>query len=203
VFVVAEPVKAMGLTHWRAPFTGGFECTIPVGTTLVAVHDQADGAEGLAFRPEGYEEMERLLVPEEDRAAEKYDGYSLVVLLAEIGTKLLVADESDEAAQTRAQASREQAHTFEWPPMPKPRWTYALRLRLPDGSEKDSGNFTTGRKRASGDLVNLPDGPEGRSSRTPTTGYVWRVAEVRPHDDPKVEGCLVLDFERPYPETME
>lgn len=89
VFVAREAVEATGLTHWRAPFTGGFECTIPAGTVLVADHDQVEGAQGIGLRPSAYEEMERLLVPERDCAAEKYDGYTLVVLLTEIGTRVL------------------------------------------------------------------------------------------------------------------
>jgi len=89
VFVAREAVETTGLTHWRAPFTGGFECTIPAGTVLIASHDQVEGAPGVGFRPSAYEEMERLLVPDADRTAEKYDSYTLVVLLTEIGTKVI------------------------------------------------------------------------------------------------------------------
>jgi hypothetical protein len=92
VFIARQAVAAIGLTHWRASFTGGFECLIPVGTILVAAHDQVDGAEGVGFRPRSYDEMGRLLVPEDDRGADNYDGYSLVVMLADIVTKLVPSD---------------------------------------------------------------------------------------------------------------
>ncbi len=88
VLVTCEPVPAIGVTHWRAPFTGGFECVIPAGTALVAAHDRVEGAEGVSFRPLLYEEMEGILVPEEDRLAEKYDGYSLVILQTDIETRM-------------------------------------------------------------------------------------------------------------------
>ena len=66
-FVTTHDVPALGVTHWRAPFTGGFEATIPEGTVLVAPSDAVEGAEGFYCTPELYEEMEIALVPEEDR----------------------------------------------------------------------------------------------------------------------------------------
>jgi hypothetical protein len=49
VLVTHEPVPAIGMTHWRAPFTGGFDCVVPAGTALVA-RDPVEGAEGIGFR---------------------------------------------------------------------------------------------------------------------------------------------------------
>jgi hypothetical protein len=92
VFVAREAVEAIGLTHWRSAFTGGFECVIPVGTILVADHDHVEGAQGVGVRPQAYDEMECMLVPEEDRTADGYDGYSLVVLLADLHTKFVAGD---------------------------------------------------------------------------------------------------------------
>src|SRR5689334_16174186 len=92
VLVTSEPVPAIGLTHWRAPFTGGFECVVPAGIVLVVDRDPVEGAEGVGFRPLLYEEMERVLVPEEDRPAETYDGYSLVILRTDIEARLTASE---------------------------------------------------------------------------------------------------------------
>jgi hypothetical protein len=88
-FVAAEDFSTGGLTQWNAPFTGGNDMIVPKGTVLVALHDQNEGAPGFACLPERYEEMEKLLVPEEDRTADKYAGYYLVLESADIGTRLL------------------------------------------------------------------------------------------------------------------
>jgi hypothetical protein len=51
--------------------------------------------------------------------------------------------------------------------------TYDLRLRLSDGSEIESGTFTTRRTREIGDLVNLPTGPNNQSEAgTGSVGHV-------------------------------
>ena len=39
-----------------------------------------------------YQEMEVVLVPEEDRLAEKYDGYTLVILRTDIETRMTPRD---------------------------------------------------------------------------------------------------------------
>jgi hypothetical protein len=88
-FVAAEDFSTGVLTQWRAPFTGGSDAIVPRGTVLVAVDDQKEDRPGFACLPERYEEMEMLLVPEEDRTAEKYAGYYLVLESADIGTRLL------------------------------------------------------------------------------------------------------------------
>jgi hypothetical protein len=87
-FVTTRAVPSMGVTHWRAPITRGFYATVPDGTILVATTDPAKRAEAFYCRPERYAELEGLLVPEADRAAENYDGYSLVFPLAEIDASL-------------------------------------------------------------------------------------------------------------------
>ena len=87
-FVTLTEMPATGLTHWRAPFTGGFECRIPEGTVLVAMHDSATVSTGFGVRPENYEELEKKLVPEADRTADKYGGYSFVISYREIGKRV-------------------------------------------------------------------------------------------------------------------
>jgi len=87
-FVVKTPLSIRGLTHWRAPFTGGFECTVAPGTVVVVAHEPTPGATAVGVRPEAYAELEPQLVPQEDRTSEKYDGYSLVIPLEEFGRSL-------------------------------------------------------------------------------------------------------------------
>lgn len=87
-FLALSEIPAMGLTHWGAPFTGGFECKIPKGTILVAVHDSVLISTGFGVEPENYEELEKQLVPDEDRTAEKYGGYSFVIKYGEIGKRV-------------------------------------------------------------------------------------------------------------------
>ena len=74
--------------------------------------------------------------------------------------------------------------------------TYNIRLRLPDSTEREGGRFTTRRRRLVGDLVNLPQGPDGRSLAG--KGYIWRVAALEDGHT-----TLVLAFERPHRETVD
>ena len=83
-FLLTSPIPAIALTHWHAPFTGGHEVSIPAGTIIVVNIDQVEGAAGVSCSPENYEELHAALVPEEDRRAEKYGGFSLSVLLADL-----------------------------------------------------------------------------------------------------------------------
>jgi dipeptidase E len=72
---------------------------------------------------------------------------------------------------------------------------YEVRFRLPDGIEKSSGSFTTHRERQLGEIVNLPEGPDGLARGG--KGFIWRIAAI------EEDGTLVLDYERPHPEQSE
>ncbi|MEJ7575942.1 MAG: hypothetical protein WKF74_02935 [Pyrinomonadaceae bacterium] len=87
-FVVAKDTKIHGLTSWKAPCTGSFECVIPSGVVMVA-YDQVPGAEGFCAVPERYEEMERFLVPASDTSHPKYAGYYFVFLRENVGDELI------------------------------------------------------------------------------------------------------------------
>ena len=87
-FVTTRDVPSMGVTHWRTPITRGFYATVPAGTVLVAHTAAAKKAEAFYCRPESYLELEAQLVPEADRHADGYDGYSLVFPIAEIDALL-------------------------------------------------------------------------------------------------------------------
>ena len=84
-FTVINDIKVNGLTVWGAPYTGGFECTLPKGTVLVAPDKQVKGAKGFSVVPENYKEMESILVPKKDRENQKYGGYYFVFLNSDIG----------------------------------------------------------------------------------------------------------------------
>jgi hypothetical protein len=78
-----------------------------------------------------------------------------------------------------------------------PTVTYIARFRLSDGTTSDA-RFTTRRRRALGEIVNLPATPDG-SGHT-GSGYIWRVSSVEAHADPLIDAVLVLDYERPNPD---
>jgi hypothetical protein len=83
-FVTTREVAGMGVTHWHVPITRSFYAMIPEGTLLVASTAAANGAEAFYCRPESYRELEAVLVPETDRRAGDYAGYSLVFPVSEI-----------------------------------------------------------------------------------------------------------------------
>ncbi|MGO9753403.1 MAG: hypothetical protein ACLP8S_18470 [Solirubrobacteraceae bacterium] len=87
-FRAKADIEVAVMTHWRAPFTGGDSAVLPAGTVVVASHDQLPSVPGFSCVPEDYDELERKVVPEEDRSAGKYGGYSLSFVLDDIGPKL-------------------------------------------------------------------------------------------------------------------
>ena len=87
-FVVVEAFEIGGLTHYNAPFTGGFDAQVPAGTVLRAFGDSVPGASAFGCVPENTEEFEQQFVPADDRLSPKYDAYSLVVPLKEIGKRI-------------------------------------------------------------------------------------------------------------------
>lgn len=86
-FQVIEDVETDGLVHWSAPFTSGFHCVIPKGTVLVTFRD-SESASALGLVPENYKEFEQKFVPESDRTADKYAGYSFVFTRSEACERL-------------------------------------------------------------------------------------------------------------------
>jgi hypothetical protein len=77
-------LEVAALTHWRAPFTGGFEVTLPAGEIFIIANDPPASATAVYCTPERYEELHSVFIPEEDRNAETYAGYSLVIDLGVI-----------------------------------------------------------------------------------------------------------------------
>ena len=82
-----EPLNVSFLTHWRAPFTDGGTGTLPAGEVFTVSFDPPNGATSATCDAMRKEEMETLLVPEADRKAPKYGGFSLVIDFGAIRTK--------------------------------------------------------------------------------------------------------------------
>jgi len=89
-FRTLADITAKGLIHWNAPLTTGFRCVIPKGTILVAQRDSSPFSLGFGCVPENRADFERKFVPETDRAASGYAGYSFVFTRFAIGRKLSV-----------------------------------------------------------------------------------------------------------------
>ena len=85
-YVVTSACPAIVLVQFFAPFTGGEERVLPPGLRFVLDHDPGRTATGVGAKPEPYEAWEAKLVPDEDRAAEKYAGYHLVIRLSDLAT---------------------------------------------------------------------------------------------------------------------
>jgi len=79
-------IPVLAMTHWSAPFTGGYEVRLPAGEEFEVLNDPPEGATGVYCRPARYEDLEAVFIPAEDRDAEKYEGYSLVISLVDIAT---------------------------------------------------------------------------------------------------------------------
>jgi hypothetical protein len=78
-FRATTDFPAICLTHWMAPFTGGYSVVVPAGEILVVPEDPPSFATGVALVPERYDHFLQVFVPPEDRNAEKFGGYSLAV----------------------------------------------------------------------------------------------------------------------------
>jgi hypothetical protein len=86
-FRIIKDIDTQALTTWGA-WTGGYDCTIPEGTIIVADHDQVSGANAFSAIPENYKEIEEMVIPEENRK-HQYGDYHLVFLQSDIGDKLI------------------------------------------------------------------------------------------------------------------
>jgi hypothetical protein len=88
LFQCLEDIPVSFVTHWRAPFTGGGRGTLPRGTKVrVIVAPNVSEPDAYYARPVGDGTVEALLVPVAERASAKYDGFSLVLPIADLATK--------------------------------------------------------------------------------------------------------------------
>jgi hypothetical protein len=85
VYETLEDTRIKFLTHWRAPFTGGGEGTLPKGTEVrVKIPDWIREPIGVYADPIDVPRIERLLVSEDDRTNAKYGGFSLSISTADL-----------------------------------------------------------------------------------------------------------------------
>jgi hypothetical protein len=77
-----KPVDVIALTHWSAPFTGGYDVVLPAGEVFEIIHDPVPGATAVGCRPLRYADLEVSFIPPDDRNARKYGGYSLTIPVA-------------------------------------------------------------------------------------------------------------------------
>ncbi len=78
-YEVVNAFTATVLTMWKAPFTGGYEKTIPCGLRFVVAYEPPATATAVSADAEPYSEWEKILVGAEDRNKPKYGGYCLVI----------------------------------------------------------------------------------------------------------------------------
>jgi hypothetical protein len=78
-YLVRTSFAGYVLTQWRAPFTDGSEQTFPARLEFVVMHDPPENAAGVAAHPDPYAVWETKLVMSDERQAEKYAGYYVVV----------------------------------------------------------------------------------------------------------------------------
>jgi hypothetical protein len=85
VYELVADAEISYLTHWGAPFTGGGKGMLPKGTR-VRIADALSDAEPIGAYAEPLEKaaVEALLVPETDRNADAYGGFSLSISTAEL-----------------------------------------------------------------------------------------------------------------------
>jgi len=88
VYEALEDTPTKFLTHWRAPFTGGGEGTLPKGTRVrVKIPDWIREPIGVYAEPLDSPQIERLLVSEDDRSNVKYGGFSLSISTADLNKR--------------------------------------------------------------------------------------------------------------------
>ena len=113
-----EAVSTHGLIHYKAPFTGGFECTIPAGTILLVDLDPLEGATGFCCLPLDYDAFELKHVPVRERRSKDYAGYSFVLHLADLGGVLEVIGSENREHGAREAVSGDSSETESGPHLP-------------------------------------------------------------------------------------
>lgn len=82
-FRVTTDLPLTVMTHWRAPYTGGYESVLEAGETIEVASDQAPGATAIYCVPVDYARLEQRFVSRWERwQFWVYGGYSLVVDVA-------------------------------------------------------------------------------------------------------------------------
>lgn len=96
VYELLDDAEISFVTHWSAPFTGGGKGLLRKGSR-VCIADPVSGPEpiGVYAEPLDKDSVESALVPEAERKAEDYAGFSLWISTAELNKlfRLVALDE--------------------------------------------------------------------------------------------------------------
>jgi len=80
-----EDVEVLVLTQWLTRHTGGHRAILPKGQEVRVVSEFKAQATAATLLPLRYDELHADLVPHEDREADKYNGYYLVISFEVLG----------------------------------------------------------------------------------------------------------------------
>jgi hypothetical protein len=78
-FRALRDTSVRGVITLKTPASGGFVGTLPRGEIVTIEMDPPSHASAVYARPEHYEEIARLLVPQSDLASPLYGSYALVI----------------------------------------------------------------------------------------------------------------------------
>lgn len=88
-FRVIKATEKTALLYFASPFTGGFKCTLPIGTVLVTVRDSEAGDTRVFLAAENREPFESKYVSNDQKSDPKYLGFAFTFKTSDIG-KILV-----------------------------------------------------------------------------------------------------------------
>ena len=99
IYELINDAEISYVTHWSAPFTGGGKGLLRRGTR-VCIGDGIGDAEPIGVYADAIEKsrIEAELVPEADRKADLYGGYSLSIKTAELNRLFRLVGNSGDAA---------------------------------------------------------------------------------------------------------
>jgi hypothetical protein len=99
VYELADDAEISYMTHWSAAFTGGGKGLLRKGTRVrISVHTSDPEPIGVYADPLEKSLVEAALVPETDRSAAKYAGFSLFIRTAELNKLFHIVSRGDNAA---------------------------------------------------------------------------------------------------------
>jgi hypothetical protein len=86
-YIVVTPFEAIVMVQFFAPFTGGDRRSLPSGLQFSIWGEPVSTASAVSAKPLDEKHWESALVSEDDRAGEKYGGYSLVISRADLAER--------------------------------------------------------------------------------------------------------------------
>lgn len=83
-YVVEWEFEATVLTHWFAPLTSGSKRRLPAGMEFIVTADPPETVTAISACPVLAKHWEAVFVDEQERTADKYGGYSIVIPLDDL-----------------------------------------------------------------------------------------------------------------------